>query len=176
MDDVVHVLVAEVEKSTDPILGISCVIVATPAVVNVAVSWASGTLTDQVAVDHVVPACQFVVTGEVNVIQVFPPQSPELPVIADRFHEPAHAPIISWISTLEQTTDDAVSLKGAHLVPELTNNRFITELPASVRVPVIVWSALIVRVSVFVAVHVLDKVANVLFHEIVCDVQLNWAS
>lgn len=41
--EVVHVLEPEtVEKSTDPIRGISCVIVTVPAVVNVAVSCGSG--------------------------------------------------------------------------------------------------------------------------------------
>lgn len=102
---VVHVLFPDVvEKSTDPILGISCVIVAAPAVVNVAVSCGNGTRDDHVAVDHVAPDCQSVVTGVVKVILLFPPQSPLLPVIPDRFHEAEPAPSISWMSTFEAVT------------------------------------------------------------------------
>lgn len=93
--DVVHVLLADVEKSTDPMRGISCVIVCTQAVVNVAVSCGSGTREDHVAVDHVAPLVQFVVTGVVKVMPEFPPQSPLFPVIADRFHEADHAPSMS---------------------------------------------------------------------------------
>lgn len=108
---VVHVLFPDVvEKSTDPILGISCVIVATPAVVNVAVSCGSGTRDDHVAVDHVAPDCQSVVTGVVKVILLFPPQSPLFPVIADRFQLPAPAPFISCMSTFEAVTVQAVSV------------------------------------------------------------------
>lgn len=62
---------------------------------NVAVSCGSGTREDHVAVDHVAPDCQSVVTGVVNVIPEFPPQSPLFPVMADRFHEAEPAPIIS---------------------------------------------------------------------------------
>ena len=62
---------------------------------NVAVSCGSGTRDDQVAVLQVVPAEQVVVTGVVNVIPLFPPQSPESPVIADKFQFPAPAPVIS---------------------------------------------------------------------------------
>lgn len=92
---VVHVLLVDVEKSTDQIRGISCVIVATPAVVNVAVSCGSGTRDDHVAVDHVAPDCQSVVTGVVKVIEVFPQQFPLFPVIAERFQEAEPAPSIS---------------------------------------------------------------------------------
>lgn len=79
-------------------------IVATPAVVNVAVSCGSGTREDHVAVDHVAPDCQSVVTGVVNVIPLFPQQSPLFPVIAERFHDAEPAPSISWISTFEAVT------------------------------------------------------------------------
>lgn len=105
---VVQVLFVEVEKSTDPILGISCVIVATPAVVNVAVSCGSGTRDDHVAVDHVAPDCQSVVTGVVNVMLLFPQQSPLFPVIADKFQLPAPAQFISCMSTFEAVTVQAV--------------------------------------------------------------------
>lgn len=87
--EVVQVFPDEPVKSTLPILGMSWVMVAVPAVVKVAVSWGSGTRLDHVAVDHVAPDTQFVVTGEVNVIPEFPPQSPEPPEIAERFTGPA---------------------------------------------------------------------------------------
>ncbi len=132
----VHVLFPDVvEKSTDPILGISCVIVATPAVVNVAVSCGSGTRDDHVAVDQVAPLTQFVVTGVVKVIPEFPPQSPLFPVIAERFHEAEPAPIISWISTFEAVTVAAVSVTCVPLVVDCTRRRFVTEFQARVRVP-----------------------------------------
>lgn len=69
--------------------------VAVPAVVNVAVSCGNGTRDDHVAVDHVAPDCQFVVTGDVNVMLLFPQQSPLFPVIAERFHDHAPPPIMS---------------------------------------------------------------------------------
>ncbi len=62
------------------------------------------------AVDQVAPLDQFVVTGVVNVILLFPPQSPESPVIAERFQEAEPAPSISWMSTLEAATVQAVSV------------------------------------------------------------------
>ena len=91
---VVHVNPLEPVKSTDPIRGISCVIVL-PDPLNVAVSCGSGTRTDHVALDHMAPAEQSVVVGDVNVIPEFPQQSPDPHVIADRSHDPAPAPVMS---------------------------------------------------------------------------------
>lgn len=59
-------------------------------------------------------------------------------------------------------TVQAVSVYAVHFVTEVTRRRFVAELPASVRVPVIVWFALNVIQSVFVAVPVRVNVANVL--------------
>ena len=39
-----------------------------------------------------------------KVIPELPPQSPELPVMAERFHEPAPDPVMSCRSTFEAVT------------------------------------------------------------------------
>jgi len=149
--DVVHVLFEEVEKSTDQILGISCVIVATHAVVNVAVSCGSGTRDDHVAVDHVAPLVQFVVTGVVNVIQLLPPQSHVYPAAADIFQDAAPAPVMSWKSTLSTDIAAAVIVLAVHFVFDCTRKRFITELPVIVRVPDTVIFDAKLTLSVFTA-------------------------
>jgi hypothetical protein len=173
--EVVHVLSAEVEKSTDPIRGMSCVIVATPAVVNVAVSCGSGTRVDHVAVDHVAPDCQSVVTGVVNVIPVHPPQSPLFPVIPERFHDADHAPSMSWMSTLEAVTVVlTVRVTCVPFVVDCTRRRFVAEFQARVRTPEIVWLSVNVRVSVLVAVPVRVRVVNVLVPDTVVHVPLSW--
>lgn len=151
-------------------------IVATPAVVNVAVSCGSGTREDHVAVDHVAPDCQSVVTGVVKVIPLLPQQSPLFPVIAERFQLPAPAPFISCMSTFEAVTVQAVSVTCVHFVKDSIERRLVTELPASVKTPVIVILSVILERSVFVAVPVLVKVANVLVQVIVCEVQFSWTS
>lgn len=109
-----------------------------PDPLKVAVSCGSGTREDQVAVLHVVPAEQSVVTGVVNVIPEFPPQSPEFPVIADRFQDPDPAPVMSWKSALVTVTVAAVSVLAVPMVFDFTRIRFIAELPVIVNVPVTV--------------------------------------
>lgn len=105
---------------------------------NVAVSCGSGTRDDQVAVDQVAPDCQSVVTDDVKVILLFPQQSHELPVIADRFHDAEPAPSISCMSIFDAFTLQAVRVLIVHLVDDCTSNLLVAELPPSVRVPVIV--------------------------------------
>lgn len=92
--DVVHVSPLDPVKFTEPIRDIFCVIVREEPL-NVAVSCGSGTRDDHVAVDHVVPAEQSVVTGVVNVIPELPPQSQLFHVMADKSQLHAHAPVIS---------------------------------------------------------------------------------
>lgn len=110
--DVVHVgvFVAPVQF-TLPIRGISCVITTDHAVIefasNIAVSCGSGTYqahhapfvarNQLPAVDQLADAhdWKYWLIPVVNVIPEFPPQSHELPVMADRFQDPAPAPVTS---------------------------------------------------------------------------------
>lgn len=70
-----------------------------------------------------------------KVIPELPPQSPELPVMAERFHEPAPAPVMSCRSTLEAVTVQADRVYVVPFVDDWTRSLFVAELPASVRVP-----------------------------------------
>lgn len=78
---------------------------------------------------------QYEVAGLVNVMPELLPQSPEFPVIADRFQPEAPAPVMSsqsecWLAT--------VAAEIVTLVPftvDLISTRFITELPFRVKVP-----------------------------------------
>lgn len=126
-------------------------IVAVPAVVNVAVSCGRGTRTDHVAVDHVVPDCQLVVVPVVNVILEFPPQSPDPPVMADKSHEPAPAQVISCKSMLVRAVVPAEIVLAVPFVLEPINSLFIDEFPPSVNVPVVVQFPERVRVRVLLA-------------------------
>ena len=74
-----------------------------------------------------------------NVIPLFPPQSPLFPVIAERFQEAEPAPSISWISTFEAVTVVfTVRVTCVHFVVDCTRRRFVAELPASVNTQEIV--------------------------------------
>jgi len=85
-----------------------------------------------------VPTCQYIVSAVVNVIPVFPPASPEPPVIPDKSQLPAPAPVMSWKSVLVTTTVPAVSVRAVPRVFDLTSILFVAELPLIVRVPVMV--------------------------------------
>lgn len=105
------------EKSIDfPILGMSIVMVwpLLNALLTSTSSWGNGTLLVHPCVDHIKDAVPVDVwaAGVVNVIPELPPQSPEFPVIAARFHEPAPAPVMSWKSQLEHVTVTAVIVLG----------------------------------------------------------------
>lgn len=67
-------------------------------------------------------------------ILLFPPQSPDFPVIAERFQDHAPAPVMSCKSTFEAVTVPAVIVYAVHLVDDCTSNLLVAELPASVRV------------------------------------------
>lgn len=167
-------------KFTLPILGMSCVIVL-QAPLNVAVSCGNGTRDVQVAVDHVVPAEQSWVDAAVNAAApnafiVFPPQSPVYPAAALMSQEAAPAPVMSWKSTLSTVTTAAVNVRAVPRVSDLMRRRLMAELPVIVRVPVTVWLAESVIVSVFAAVPVRVSVAKVFAQFTVCEVQLSCTS
>lgn len=73
-----------------------------------------------------------------NVMFVFPPQSPDPPVMADRFHEPAPAPVISWKSALVTVTVAAVSVLAVPIVSEDISILLFAAFPFRVSVPLIV--------------------------------------
>jgi hypothetical protein len=146
---VAHVLLLDPVKSTDPIRGISCVIVAVPAVVKVAVSCGSGNRTDHVAVDQVVHDCQLVSTQVVNVIPELFQQFHDHHVIDERSHDQAQDPVISKKSTFEQDTVAAVSVLRVHAVFDFTSNRSVEEYPFIDNAPVAVKSELTSNDTVF---------------------------
>lgn len=102
------------------------------------------------------------VSGVVNVIPLLPPQSPDLPVIAEASNDVPS--VISWRSTFDQVIVAPlfVIVTAVPRLFALTSSRFVTLFPASVRVPVTVWLRLTCRESVFTAVPVRVSVANVL--------------
>lgn len=69
----------------------------------------------------------------------FPPQSPDRPVIADKFHEPAPAPVMSMRSAYVIATVAAVKVIPVPGVALEISILFVVEFPLSVRVPEIVW-------------------------------------
>lgn len=113
-------------------------------------------------VNEAVPVAVWVVAA-VKVIPELPPQSPESPVIAARFQEPAPAPVMSRKSTLEQETVAAVIVRAVPMVFVLTSTRLVTELPFMVNAPVVVMSPKRVRAFVLTAVPVNVRFANVRF-------------
>lgn len=123
-----------------PIRGISCVTVR-PAIKALEITTSScgnGTRLVQPWVDQVklaVPVDVWVV-GEVKVMPELPPQSPDRPVMALRFHEPAPAPVMSRKSTLEQETVAAVIVRAVPTVFEAIRTLLVVELPLTVKVPV----------------------------------------
>lgn len=132
--DVVHVSPLDPVKFTEPIRDIFCVIVREEPL-NVAVSCGNGTRDDHVAVDQIVPAEQSVVAGVVNVIPEFPPQSPELPVMADKSQLPTPAPVMSWKSAFVTDTVAAVIVLAVHNTFDVTRilqsaefNQFIVKV------------------------------------------------
>lgn len=76
--------------------------------------------------------------GVVNVIPEFPQQSHESQVIAERFHEPAQAHVMSLKSALLTETVHAVIVLAVQIVFDSIKRRFVTELPFNVNVPDIV--------------------------------------
>lgn len=171
--DVVQVLLADPEKSTLPILGISWVIVATHAVVNVAVSCGNGTLIDQVADDHVAPLIQFVVTGAVKAAVhsdfiVFQPASHDHQVAELISHEALQVHVISWKSTFEALTAFATIVLGVHVtfdfIKSLCNAEF---LPANETVQFTVIFDHNNTTGLLAADQVSVKLLYVLFPEIV---------
>lgn len=71
-------------------------------------------------------------------IPEFPPQSHELPVMADRFQDPAPAPVMSCRSTFEAVTVQAVNVLAVPFTLEDIKYLFVAELPDNVRVPLMV--------------------------------------
>ncbi len=118
------VLSMPVKLMAFPRRGISAVIVRLPAVTllasNTTASWQSGTdappapllVADHMAVDDHEPLevfpTQYRVVAVVKVIPVLPPALPEPPVIPERFHEPAPAPVMFAKSAFETVTVAAV--------------------------------------------------------------------
>lgn len=72
----------------------------------------------------------------VKVMPELPPQSPEPPVIADKFQLPAPAPVISEKSLYEHATVAAVRVRVVPKALDATMRRFPPEAPFIVRVPV----------------------------------------
>lgn len=93
-------------------------------------------------------------------------------MIAERFHEPAHAHTISLKSALLTEAVHAVIVLAVQIVFDSTKRRFVTEFPFNVNVPVTIWSADSVNVFVLVAVPVRVRVVNVFAHEKVLAAQL----
>jgi hypothetical protein len=71
----------------------------------------------------------------VKVMLELPPQSPEPPVMADRFHEPAPAPVMSCKSTFVHVTVAAVIVLAVPRVLDLINALAETDVPFDVNVP-----------------------------------------
>lgn len=95
--------VAALQSTLAASLGILLVTVleAVKAQSMTAISCGSGMRDVQFAATPQLPPEVFIqcwVVDAVNVIPVFPPQSPEFPAIADRFHEPAPAAVMLAIS------------------------------------------------------------------------------
>jgi len=142
---------------------------------NVAVSCGSGTREDQVAVLHVVPAEQVVVTGVVKVIPEFPPQSPEFHEMTDKFQLPAPAPVMSWKSALVTVTVAAVIVLAVHRTYDFIRRRFITEFQVTVNVQVTIIlldNISDVVLSVVLASWLLVRLKNVNAHVIFTSVLL----
>ena len=76
-----------------------------------------------------------------NVQPVFPPQSPELPVIADIFPEPAPAFVMSCKSRFENVKVPQERVRAVPCTSEFKKSRLITLFPAIVQVPDTVWEA-----------------------------------
>jgi hypothetical protein len=76
--------------------------------------------------------------GVVNVIPELPPQSPELPVIADRFQLPAPAPVISAKSAFVTVTVAAERDRAVPNVLLAIRTRLVALFPFIVKVPVTV--------------------------------------
>lgn len=77
-------------------------------------------------------------TAVVKVMPELPPASPDPPVIADRFQEPAPAPVMSRKSALVTVTVAAVRVRAVPMVSEATSNLLMALLPLMVRVPLMV--------------------------------------
>ena len=95
-----------------------------------------------------------------NVIPEFHPQSQERPVIADKFHDQAPAPVMSLKSAFVTVTVAAVIVDAVPRVDEFTSILLTVELPLIVRVPVTVIEET-VKVFPFVPVPVLVSVAKI---------------
>lgn len=132
---------------------------------NVAVSCGSGTREDHVAVDQVVPDCQLVVTGVVNVIPEFHPQSQLFHVIADRFQEPAHAHVMSWKSAFDAVTVAAVMVRAVPIVLDATFVLLTDEFQLTEKVQL--TTILFAKTNEFTlfVLHVIVKLLNVLVHD-----------
>lgn len=94
----------------------------------------------------------------------FPRQSPELPVMPDKFQLMVPAPVISLKSTLVRLEIKAllVMVLAVPKVSLVTKSLFIAEFPSKLRPLLAVWLALSCNASVFAAVPVLVKVLKVL--------------
>jgi len=119
---------------------------------------------NQLAVVEVDPVFlnQYWFAGVVNVIPELPPQSPDPPVIADKFHDPAPAPVMSRKFTFVIVTVAAVSVLAVPIVLEVTKTLLTAEFPFIVKVPVIVLFAVKLMTFVFDDGPVCVKVAKVL--------------
>lgn len=68
----------------------------------------------------------------------FPPQSPVYQAAADISQEAAHAPVMSWKSTISTEIAAAVIVRAVQRVSDFTRRRLIAELPVAVNVQVTV--------------------------------------
>jgi len=129
-------------------------------------SWGNGTRDVHALADQLPPEVpdHVCVAEVVKVIPELPKASPELPAIADRFQEPAPAPVMSIKSALVTVTVAAFRVAEVPTVRLLTKSRLVTLLPLIVSVPVMVCvvPAVMPKSSVFTAVPVRVRLAKVL--------------
>lgn len=163
--------VAPVQSMLLPRRGMSAVTVwlAENATLIVALSWGRGTRLVQALADQLPPEVpdQVWVAAVVKVMLVFPPASPEFPVIPDKSQLIVPAPVISLKSTLVRDEISAL-LVMVLAVPKIllvTKSLLTTESPFKLRPLLAVWLALSCNWSVFTAVPVLVKVPKVLAPE-----------
>lgn len=95
----------------------------------------------------------------VNVMPEFPPQSPDNPVIAERFQLPAPAPVISLMSKYVHDTDAADIVLPVPSTSLRINRRLIALLPLAANAVVTVWVALILKLQLKTALAVRVKFA-----------------
>lgn len=93
---------------------------------------------------------------------LFLQQSQDPPDIADKFHEPAPAPVMSRKSAFVTTTVPAVTVRDVPITLEHINTRLVIEFPLIVNVHVIVGLESNHQVCVLLAAPVIVRVQKVL--------------